>query len=306
MNRRDFLSLAGTAGAAAALSLDAAPAHAQQTGFHFIFLTDTHIQPELNAAKGCEMAFKKMRTEKVDFAIQGGDHVFDSLEVPTARALSLFDLYDKTEQDLGLKVHHTIGNHDVLGIYPKSGVSPSDPLYGKKTFEDRMGARYRSFDHKGVHFVILDSIGITDDRAYEGRIDAAQLTWLAGDLEKLPKGTPIIVTSHIPIISAYDQYLKPSPKPAAHHGLTVINSYELVSLFQKYNVRAVLQGHTHVNELVEYRGVKYITGGAVSGNWWKGTHMGAAEGYTLVAVQNGKVTTEYKTYGFQAVERQDS
>lgn len=306
MNRRDFLSLAGTAGAAVALGAATPSAQAQQPGFRFIFLTDTHIQPELNAAKGCEMAFKKMRTEKVDFAIQGGDHVFDSLEVPTSRALSLFDLYDKTAQDLSLKVHHTIGNHDVLGIYPKSGVSPTDPLYGKKTFEDRMGARYRSFDHKGVHFVILDSIGITDDRAYEGRIDAAQVAWLADDLKKLPKGTPVIVTSHIPIISAYDQYLKPSPKPAAHHGLTVINSYEMVSLFQQYNVLAVLQGHTHVNEVVEYRGVKYITGGAVSGNWWKGTHMGAPEGYTVVSVENGKVLTQYQTYGFQAVVREDS
>lgn len=306
MHRRDFLTLAGTAGAALALGVDAPSAHAQQQDFTFLFLTDTHIQPELDAAKGCDMAFRKMRTIKADFAIQGGDHVFDSLEVPTSRALSLFDLYNKTEQDLGMKVHHAIGNHDVLGIYPKSGVSPSDPLYGKKTFEDRMGARYRSFDHKGVHFIILDSIFITSDRAYEGRIEADQLSWLDADLKKVPAGTPVIVTSHIPVVSAYEQYLPPSPKPSAHHGLTVANSAEVIKTFEGHNVLAVLQGHTHVNEVVTWKGVQYITSGAVSGNWWKGTHMGSPEGYTVVTVSSGKLSTRYETYGFRATVREDS
>jgi len=306
MHRRDFLTLAGTAGAGLALGIEPPSAHAQQQDFTFLFLTDTHIQPELDAAKGCDMAFRKMRTTKADFAIQGGDHVFDSLEAPTSRALSLFDLYNKTEQDLGLKVHHAIGNHDVLGIYPKSGVSPTDPLYGKKTFEDRMGACYRSFDHKGIHFVILDSIFITSDRAYEGRIEADQLSWLDADLKKVPAGTPIVVTSHIPIISAYEQYLPPSPKPSAHHGLTVANSAEVLKTFEGHNVLAVLQGHTHVNEVVTWKGVQYITSGAVSGNWWKGTHMGSPEGYTVVTVSNGKLSTRYETYGFRATVREDS
>src|SRR3979411_1311341 len=123
------------------------------------------------------MAFKKARAIKADFAINGGDHVFDSLAVPTKRAVTLFDLYDKTEQDLGVKVHHTSGNHDVCGVYPASGLSEDDPLYGKKLFEQRFGKLYYSFDHKGHHFIVLDSIGITNDSAYEGRIEAAQVAW---------------------------------------------------------------------------------------------------------------------------------
>ena len=47
-------------------------------------------------------------------------------------------------------------------------------------FEERFSKTYYSFEHKGVHFIVLDSIGITDDRAYEGRVDAAQLNgWQA-------------------------------------------------------------------------------------------------------------------------------
>ncbi len=299
--RRQFLTLLGATGLAAAApsSLFAAPA---AEPFTFLFLTDAHLQPELNAAIGTDMAFKRARNIKADFAINGGDHVFDSLGVPKERALALFDLYGKTEQDLGLKVHHTLGNHDVLGVYPASGMPPTDPLYGKKLFEDRFGKLFYSFDHKGHHFIVLDSIGITPDRAYEGRIDAAQLQWLAADLAALPAGTPIIVSVHIPLVTAYAAYLPEPPKPAAHHSLTVANANEVLDLFAGHNVLGVLQGHTHVNETVEWKGVPYITSGAVCGNWWQGTHLGTPEGFTVVTVANNKLTTHYETYGFKSVD----
>jgi 3',5'-cyclic-AMP phosphodiesterase len=298
--RRQFLTLLGATGISAAItpSVFAAPS---AEPFTFLFITDAHIQPELNAAIGTGMAFRKGRTLKADFAINGGDHVFDALAVPKQRALALFDLYDKTQQDLGLKVYHTIGNHDVLGVYPASGISPTEPLFGKKLFEDRFGKAYYSFDHKGHHFIVLDSIGITDDRAYEGRIDAAQLQWLAADLAALPSGTPIIVSVHIPLVTAFDSYVSVPSTLAPHHGLSVINSYEVIRLFEGHNVLGVLQGHTHINERIEWKGIPYITSGAICGNWWQGTRMGTPEGFTVVTVANNKLTTRYETFGFQAV-----
>jgi Icc protein len=300
--RRQFLSLLGAAGLAAAASprsILAAPASTES--FSFIFLTDAHIQPELNAAVGTDMAVKKAHTFKADFAINGGDHVFDALGVPKQRALALFDLYEKTEQDLGLKVYHTIGNHDVLGIYKSSGIPASDPLFGKKLFEDRFGKRYYSFDHKGYHFIVLDSIGILPDNAYEGRIDNVQLKWLSGDLSALAAGTPVIITVHIPLVTSYASYLPEAATPSPHHSLTVANANEVLDLFEGHNVIGVLQGHTHINELVQWKNVPYITSGAVCGNWWKGIHLGTPEGFTLVTLANGKLTTRYETYGFKAV-----
>lgn len=309
-NRRKFLALSGAAGLSTALPqrlwAGASAAKPEVEDFSFLFITDTHLQPELNAAKGCDMCFKKARTIKSDFAIQGGDHVFDSLAVGRDRATNLFDLYGKTEQDLGMKVYHTIGNHDVFGIYPASGVSPTDPFYGKRMFEDRFGKAYYSFDHKGVHFIVLDSIGITDDRAYEGRIDAAQLTWLASDLKALPAATPIVVSVHIPLVTAFDSYVPVPATPPAHHGLSVANANEVIALFEGHNVLGVLQGHTHINETVMWRGVPYITSGAVSGNWWHGTRMGTPEGFTVVKIENGKLSTRYETYGFQSVDPQNT
>ncbi len=102
-----------------------------------------------------DQCFKKARTLKNDFVLQGGDHVFDALQVNRSRATSVFDLYAKTEQDLGTEIYHTIGVDDCFGIYVSSGVAESDALYGKKMFEERFGKTYYSFDHKGVHFVVL-------------------------------------------------------------------------------------------------------------------------------------------------------
>ncbi len=163
MNRRQLLALLGSAGAAAYLEVpgyaSAQPSDAPED-FDFSFFTDTHLQPELNANAGCAMAFSRMRSHKVDFAIQGGDHIFDGLGVPKQRSLSLFEIYDRTQQDLSLQVHHTIGNHDCLGVYPQSGMQPGDSIYGKRYDEDHVGKTYYSFDHKGVHFIVLDSIRI--------------------------------------------------------------------------------------------------------------------------------------------------
>src|SRR5579859_5898549 len=102
LDRRKFLKTLATAGAAAALPPFPArfpvrfPAgfsvgfpvvdHPFPGSFDFIFFTDTHIQPELDAAHGCDMCFRKIAATKSDFAIMGGDHVFDAFGVNATRA----------------------------------------------------------------------------------------------------------------------------------------------------------------------------------------------------------------------------
>jgi len=306
LNRRHFLSLLGATAASAALN-SPAPALAAfappPQDFSFIFLTDTHLQPELDATHGTDLAMRRARTIRADFAIQGGDHVFDALGVPIARATQLFDLCGKTEQDLGLKVHHTLGNHDVFGVYTGSGVSPTDPEYGKKLFADHFGPTFYSFDHKGHHFIVLDSIGITPDRHYEGRLDQDQLDWLAKDLAAQPAGTPIVVSTHIPLVTAITSYTDPSPKFPPQ---LVTGGPAAIKLFEGHNVLAVLQGHTHVNEQVVWRGIPYITSGAVCGNWWHGTRLGTPEGFTVVNIANGKLSTRYETSGFKSIDPQNT
>jgi Icc protein len=311
-NRREFLrSLAAAGASVGAASLvpglaasDLLFAGMESPGsFDLIFFTDTHIEPELDASHGCAMCFSKIRALKPDFAINGGDHVFDAMGVAGRRANELFDLYDKTEQTLGMPLHHTIGNHDLFGVLTQSGARPSDPEYGKKLYEDRIGRKtYYSFDYKGYHFVVLDSIQPTADRHWDARVDEGQLAWLGRDLESVGPLKPVIVVIHVPLVSGFGTYSTRRNPESKYSTVAVGNSPEILSKFERYNVLAVLQGHLHVNEVVDYKGVRYATCGAVCGNWWHGPHLGFPEGFTVVSLREGKIEWRYETYGFKSVD----
>lgn len=300
MNRRHFLTTSAaalsvtTAALTTSVSLPAAPS----SSFQFVHFTDCHIQPEMGAQQGVHQAFDHIAKQKADFCLSGGDLVFDALEVAKPRAKSLYDMYLESTKRVGSPIYTVPGNHDYFGVFTKSGVEPSDPSYGQKMFEDRIGKRYQSFDHKGWHFILLDSIFITEDRKYKGFIDDAQLTWLKQDLES-NKTKPIIVMTHIPLVTAALQTI-----PEWHHagaGIACENGPELATLFTQYPVKMVLQGHTHINEKIDWLGTQYITTGAVSGNWWKGLRYGIPEGYAVITIKGDKATWSYESYGWKAV-----
>jgi 3',5'-cyclic-AMP phosphodiesterase len=304
LDRRSFLKTAIVAGAGASLTPGrfSWAADSKPGSFDFVFFTDTHIEPELDAAHGCDMCFRKIAGLKADFAIMGGDHVYDALAVGGRRADQVFDLYKKTQQTLQMPLYHTIGNHDVFGVLAKSGVAPTDSAYGKKMYEDRIGHTYYSFDRKGWHFVVLDSIQPTEDRLWEARIDEKQLTWLKDDLGGLGPNVPVIGVIHVPLVTAFATYAGEVVTERKYNTLTVANAPEVLAALEGHNVVAVLQGHTHVNEVVDHKNTRYITSGAVCGNWWHGPRMGFPEGFSLVSVRDGKVSTRYETYGFQSVD----
>ena len=311
LDRRRFLSLAAATAAAANVPLRAETA-LRAGSLRVVFLTDTHNQPELGANEGTGLAMRKIRSLRPDLCIQGGDHVMDMTSVPRARSVMLLDEYERTARALdGVPVEHVIGNHDVFGRSPESGVATTDPLYGKKAFEQRFDSRtYRSFDRAGYHFVILDSIQITPEREFDAMIDPEQMAWLRSDLAATPVGTPIVVATHVPLVSAAPQYSPVDDKSAKAlqhqvltnlHGFLVGNSWETISCFEGHRVIAVLQGHTHINETVWWRNTPYVTSGAVCGNWWHGSRWGTPEGFTVLELAGGAAHWHYETYGWKSV-----
>jgi 3',5'-cyclic-AMP phosphodiesterase len=299
-SRRRFLAASSALLTGAAASVEAQQVQ-QREAFSFIHFTDLHIQPELRAAEGCGQCVTRMNRVQADFAIAGGDLVFDAAEVELSRAQKLFDLYRETLKPFEVKVYSVIGNHDVFGISSKSGIPATDPNYGKKLFEDRIGPRYQSFDHKGWHFVLLDSIGTKPNgRDFVGHVDAAQLEWLKADLAKMRPGTPLIVCTHVPLVSGVMQLVADPWKNSETYLVT--NAREVLEVLWPYRPRAVLQGHTHIRESVNYNGCQFLTSGAVCGNWWKGPREGHPEGFGVVTLgKHGSVSWRYETYGFRAV-----
>ncbi|MDX2153729.1 MAG: metallophosphoesterase [Bryobacteraceae bacterium] len=294
MNRRQFL--AGSAAAAAARG----GLKAADEGFRFVHFTDTHIQRELKADEGVAKAFTQIARLQPDFCLAGGDLVFDVLESRKPRAKELFALYGEAVKRLECPVHSAPGNHDYFGVFKKSGVSPKDPEYGKKMFEDRIGPRYKSFDHKGWHFITLDTVFI-EGRKYKGYVDDEQLSWLKADLEKNGPGKPVIVLCHIPLVTAALQVVP--GWQALGNAIVVENAAVVVELFDGYPVKLVLQGHTHINERVRWKNTDYITTGAVSGNWWKGPRMGFPEGYAVIEAAGDQVSWRFESYGWTPVAK---
>jgi 3',5'-cyclic AMP phosphodiesterase CpdA len=292
LTRREFLRGAGALALAPGLALRGfaesggeSRAAWDRESFSFAHFTDIHIEPELRAAAGTAACFDRLNALQPEFALCGGD--------------LLFDLYGETSRRLSMPVHSVPGNHDVFGLSNQSGIPASDPLYGKKMFEDRIGPRYSAFAYKGWHFLLLDSIGITPQREFIGRVDEEQLAWLRTELAAIGPSKPIIVLTHIPLLSAVLQIVPdPWKSPSTY---LVTNAPEVLGLLAPYNVKAVLQGHTHIRENVIYNGCQFLTSGAVCGNWWKGPRCGHPEGFAMVTVKDGAVSWRYETYGFVAV-----
>jgi 3',5'-cyclic AMP phosphodiesterase CpdA len=276
-------------------------------GFRFVHLTDLHIQPELGAERGVRQCIEQVNSlrPRPEFVITGGDLVMDSLAVPFERADLEWKLLRAALRDLEMPVYHTVGNHDVLGWSNKGLVARDHVEYGKAIFADRVGGgkTFRSFDHKGWHFVILDSIGANADQTgYTGIVDPAQVDWLKQDLTAQAPTTPIVVVTHIPMFTTWT--LMTAGPAAARGGSMISNAHELRKLFKERNVRLVLQGHVHVRERIDSGNTSYIMSGAVSGNWWKGPTAGEfPECFGVVDAGEKDFEYRFQEYGWKAVVR---
>ncbi len=273
-------------------------------------MTDVHIQPEKRAGQGMVAALHHVQSQKdrPDIIFNGGDSIMDALEADKARAKLQWDLWNKVLKDeCSLPVEHCIGNHDVWGWAKKqSGCTGNEDLYGKKWAVDEFNIsnRFRSFDRAGWHFIVLDSTHPHQD-SYMARLDEEQFEWLEDDLRKTGVKTPVLVLSHIPILSAcviYPGNLESEGRYNMPPGWIHLDSRRIKNLFARHpNVKVCLSGHLHLVERVEYNGVTYLCDGAVCGGWWDGPHQEWSEGYALVDLyDDGRVDRQYVTYGWKA------
>ncbi len=281
---------------------DAAP----EASFSFVHLTDMHIQPELGATIGVDKAFRAVRAleEKPAFGLVGGDLVMDANHVPQNRADLVYDLWKQEAAKLALPLHYSIGNHDAYGLgdAAKNPAAAQDPNFGKNIWKRRLGLTqtYSTFDHQGWRFVTLDSLRITPDGDWGGELDSTQITWLDNLLRKTPKTMPMVFLTHIPLLTVFGQYTEGTTAPLTDK-LVVKNGKQFQEMIQGRNVKAIFQGHTHVVEEINYLGARYITGGAVCGDWWKGKRLGVhPEGFVVATVSGENLSWRYVPYGWNA------
>lgn len=252
--------------------------------FSFAFFTDIHLN---YGSAGCftaiEMAISSAKDLRADFILTGGDNVdIDVLGKDARTAHSLYGKYSEIIANSGIPFHLAVGNHDRF-----YGCEKSDPLYEEGLFEHYLNKSYFSFDHKGWHFIVLNSSNSI--------IDKEQKQWLIADLENTAPGTPIVVAAHVPFLSVY----YPALEGRYTHTDTFSNFKEIWDLFESKNLKLVLQGHMHLYEEIKVKGVQFITGGAVSASWWGGDYHGTEEGYLLLHMDGDDFDWEYIDYGWE-------
>jgi 3',5'-cyclic AMP phosphodiesterase CpdA len=228
----------------------------------------------------------------------------DAFAKPRARTEQLFDLWRKVLADhTDIPILHCIGNHDIWGWNRKdSGTTGSEPRWGKQWAMDAFGLAkpYYALDRGGWHLIVLDSTFPHGDD-YTARLDDEQFEFLRSDLAAVPPATPVLVLSHIPILSAcayFDGENETSGNWTVPGSWMHIDARRIKDLFFKHpNVKLALSGHIHLVDRVDYLGVTYLCNGAVSAGWWKGPNQECVNGYGVVDLYDtGRFEARYQTF----------
>ena len=200
-------------------------AQAEETGFSFVQISDSHIgfaKPANPDARGTlKEAIGKIKAlaTKPAFMLHTGDvtHLAKPEEFDDAHQLI---------GEAGLDTHYAPGEHDILDPATKAA-------YLERFGKGATGGGWYAFDHKGVHFVSL--VNVVDlGKNGLGSLGAEQLAWLDNDLRGRSASTPIVVFAHIPLWMV-----------APDWGWGTQDGAQALGMLSRFGSATVLNGHIH-------------------------------------------------------------
>jgi 3',5'-cyclic-AMP phosphodiesterase len=307
--RRSLITAAGLATGAPAATMSSQPASSSEP-LRLVFATDTHLMQndQLRSEEGLAAAVQAIKDVQPKLIVFGGDLTDPSPNLDYFAANKLLDRFFDIWGPLHpVETHYVFGNHDFVGI-KNPRVSRHDPRFGKGLFEKRLNLPrlYYAFEKQGWRFIILDDVWPNPDGSYYAEYKADQLAFVQSEL-KTHKDKPTVIAGHIPAVSPFgtlaafarlvETNFQRRPSLVSRNGKALMNTIRHAGA----NVKLVLAGHLHHQERLEIDGVCYLNGGAICGNWWKGSVMGCPEGFNVIDLHpNGSFAIAYKTFGWRA------
>jgi Icc protein len=250
LGRREFIKVAGLTAVAAAATgkifphsfqpVEVEDGDAPDRSFTFAYISDTHLYEKTLNERFVRAALKAVddvnaMTPQPDFVLFGGDLAQLGQPAELAEGAEIL-------KAVKAPIHMMVGEHD---WYFDMG-EKWRALFDKDTY---------SFDHKGVHLVVLNSVIVEDywtapkltpmERMKamaqldnpNGRpftVGGTQRDWLKNDLAKVPKDKPIIVFSHSPLYKIYKAW-----------NFWTDDAEEVQKILSPFKTVSVIHGHTH-------------------------------------------------------------
>ncbi|MFR9166121.1 MAG: PQQ-binding-like beta-propeller repeat protein [Dysgonomonas sp.] len=190
--------------------------------FKFALLTDIHINKNPFASEDVERSVKEINDNpEIKFVIVSGDLTEEGDRNSLNVAKSLLD-------KLKVKYYAIPGNHETK--WSESGVTSFGHIFGSDRFK---------FEYNGYLFLGFNTGPVI--RMMDGHVSPQDITWLKSELDAAKPNQPVIIVTHYPLLDG-----------------DVDNWYEVTDLIRNYNVKVVLGGHYHKNQLAFYDGIPGI------------------------------------------------
>jgi hypothetical protein len=230
MDRRQFVKLAGLGAGvvfASGLGANGMSIGGDATGgansdFYFVQMSDTHwgfegakVNPEAKTTLKKAITAVNGLEEQPDFIVFTGDltHITEDGKLRRQRMTEFKDIVAPLKAKT---VHFMAGEHDAS-------------LDRGDAYQELFGQLHYSFDHKGIHFVVLDNVSDP-----EGKVGMAQIDWLKADLKRLKPGAPIVVFTHRPLFDLYPQW-----------DWTTKDAFSVIDVLMPFKNVTVFYGHIH-------------------------------------------------------------
>ena len=225
--------------------------HHPEPLFRYAIVSDTHIRPPSESSSPwrtnlltndrARWVVEKLNSHRLDLVIHLGDVVHPVPHLLTYGSASM--VANEIMGRIKAPLFYVPGNHDV-----GDKDNPTVPSYVvtesyQEKFVEYYGPLYQSFDHRGVHFVLINSPILGSGLPHE----AQQREWLEADLEE-HSGSRVHLFSH------YPPYIYTPCEPSNYDNIDDPARMWLLGLLEEHGIEAFFAGHVHHYGYRRYRG----------------------------------------------------